>query len=896
MSCACTWAYPERGSLNGCDFSTRGESLARILDLKELGNVVQLRFNNCQFHGECSLTGELPFGATVDFRHCIFHKGITVDDLEWKPRPDEEGPGRLTGQLGDATAPDVVLYNCRIKGSFFVNRCTFRDLKLVDGTVDGEAEVRGSNFLRTVGIHGTLFGGEFVEIADNVAFSESFVRGCTFQGPLTIQRCRFGKKLDLSGSRFSGVMVRLDELTLDGGVSFRSCRSTCGSFSLNCSLERAYFAHAQFDNLQFDTRCTWPTVRDWSTLGLERTCLGDEADQAAARSLEPEDLRKAYRMVLTAGAGQLSAGVASDFRFAEFEYERKHLQQDVKRSQARWAMVFGVLAVLLWILVHYGWIGYSLAFLAVLTLCACAKTGRRASSDRDHRVLPRNRPHAISGKDRPGHRRGRSLGGLVGRGPGFETGRCRQPAVAGPARLLRVPPPGVRLPRAPVLRLPEFLGVARRQRAEGGPGRPGQPEASSAVSPGEPGSGGPGGVACLLRCRGMAMGGRPVDRSELESLVTSLRGGTPCTQLSSPCLGQTAPARSAQSVNMLPGAVKVATPLHGGLGFLGAAMGAVTVAPWIGLSARGLVPPWAVVLGFSVQLPLLVYLSWDWIGPVGESCRKVWRRLRSVWTLQSLWPLGLIALLGAPWAVLWVRGDIPALVSAFGQFASGAARDLSCWQPIPADRELAAGSLEGSLDARICPVGGFALVHLVHRDHLDKRGHVWHGAVGSARDQPGVEEWTIPHDPAVQVLVLAPHRLWRRPVRVVASSFVTVMLFAVLFFHSGIVADVPDARSLAPRYTVDKSDKLRIRRPFLEFWLGPGSEKNQQERIGDNRKDAKAFLICLYSSCVTFTTLGYGDTHPANETSRLLASLEAYSGAILLGLFVVTVFRRVLRS
>jgi len=50
-------------------------------------------------------------------------------------------------------------------------------------------------------------------------------------------------------------------------------------------------------------------------------------------------------------------------------------------------------------------------------------------------------------------------------------------------------------------------------------------------------------------------------------------------------------------------------------------------------------------------------------------------------------------------------------------------------------------------------------------------------------------------------------------------------------------------------------------------------------------------LDCLYSSIVTFTTLGFGEITPRPEF-RLWVSLEALLGAILMSLFVVTITRR----
>lgn len=49
------------------------------------------------------------------------------------------------------------------------------------------------------------------------------------------------------------------------------------------------------------------------------------------------------------------------------------------------------------------------------------------------------------------------------------------------------------------------------------------------------------------------------------------------------------------------------------------------------------------------------------------------------------------------------------------------------------------------------------------------------------------------------------------------------------------------------------------------------------------------FMIGLYFSVSTFTTLGYGDFVPTPET-RVVASVEALSGYVLLGLIVASAF------
>ncbi|MCD6427113.1 MAG: pentapeptide repeat-containing protein, partial [Caldisericaceae bacterium] len=58
---------------------------------------------------------------------------------------------------------------------------------------------------------------------------------------------------------------------------------------------------------------------------------------------------------------------------------------------------------------------------------------------------------------------------------------------------------------------------------------------------------------------------------------------------------------------------------------------------------------------------------------------------------------------------------------------------------------------------------------------------------------------------------------------------------------------------------------------------------------------ARGFSTNLYFSIVTFTTLGYGDLHPASTGARIVAGFEAFLGAFLLAYFVVIVSRKIMR-
>lgn len=54
------------------------------------------------------------------------------------------------------------------------------------------------------------------------------------------------------------------------------------------------------------------------------------------------------------------------------------------------------------------------------------------------------------------------------------------------------------------------------------------------------------------------------------------------------------------------------------------------------------------------------------------------------------------------------------------------------------------------------------------------------------------------------------------------------------------------------------------------------------------------FLTSIYFSIVTFTTLGYGDYHPT-DWLRIVSAFEAFSGAVMIALFVVTLTRKFIR-
>lgn len=89
-----------------------------------------------------------------------------------------------------------------------------------------------------------------------------------------------------------------------------------------------------------------------------------------------------------------------------------------------------------------------------------------------------------------------------------------------------------------------------------------------------------------------------------------------------------------------------------------------------------------------------------------------------------------------------------------------------------------------------------------------------------------------------------------KPNRVILASFVTVFVFAALYFILGVPQNVSTAEQVS-------------------------------------------FLNCLYFSFITFTTVGFGDFVPRpGDFFRLLTCAEAFSGPFMAGLYVFTLTRR----
>jgi len=100
-----------------------------------------------------------------------------------------------------------------------------------------------------------------------------------------------------------------------------------------------------------------------------------------------------------------------------------------------------------------------------------------------------------------------------------------------------------------------------------------------------------------------------------------------------------------------------------------------------------------------------------------------------------------------------------------------------------------------------------------------------------------------------------------KPGRIIISSLSWIFLNSIMYFILGIEKGVVEVG-------------LSLQAGFCE--------------------NAINFLDCLYFSFVTFTTLGYGDLHPVAIT-KAFAAVEAFTGAFMLALFVLTMGRKMMR-
>lgn len=111
-----------------------------------------------------------------------------------------------------------------------------------------------------------------------------------------------------------------------------------------------------------------------------------------------------------------------------------------------------------------------------------------------------------------------------------------------------------------------------------------------------------------------------------------------------------------------------------------------------------------------------------------------------------------------------------------------------------------------------------------------------------------------------------------RPFSVIRTWTVVLAFFAVLYAFSGITTDGATTRLVFGG---------------LSEWIS--SPLAQLKNIAEH------LWYCVYFSGVTFTTLGYGDIHPAGTLTQIFAVAEASLGAFLMALFILVVGRKLLR-
>ena len=114
-----------------------------------------------------------------------------------------------------------------------------------------------------------------------------------------------------------------------------------------------------------------------------------------------------------------------------------------------------------------------------------------------------------------------------------------------------------------------------------------------------------------------------------------------------------------------------------------------------------------------------------------------------------------------------------------------------------------------------------------------------------------------------------------RPLNVVASAIVTILVFALLYMCFGVEQGSGDR---LPTYNIVREMQLGIQQKDLFTRI--------QKIPWSSTRDY------LYFSVVTFTTLGFGDIRPQSGWSRTVAALEALGGVILIALFIFTFARK----
>ena len=118
-----------------------------------------------------------------------------------------------------------------------------------------------------------------------------------------------------------------------------------------------------------------------------------------------------------------------------------------------------------------------------------------------------------------------------------------------------------------------------------------------------------------------------------------------------------------------------------------------------------------------------------------------------------------------------------------------------------------------------------------------------------------------------------------KPFNVILASVFLIILFAFTYLFGGIEF-VGSSVSKVPPNVIDYNLSLNS---FGIQWV-----MNNFDSVLED------FLLCIYTSVITFTTLGYGDVRPIG-VSRIFAALEAGLGIIMTALFIFVFTRKMLR-
>ena len=118
-----------------------------------------------------------------------------------------------------------------------------------------------------------------------------------------------------------------------------------------------------------------------------------------------------------------------------------------------------------------------------------------------------------------------------------------------------------------------------------------------------------------------------------------------------------------------------------------------------------------------------------------------------------------------------------------------------------------------------------------------------------------------------------------KPFNVIIFSGLIILISSLLFFYCGIELIGSEILGVTPK-VIDYNFSLDF--------------SGIQWAMNNIHSVLEDFWLCLYTSVITFTTLGYGDVHPIGF-SRIVASGEAGFGIIMTALFIFVFTRKMLR-